>query len=118
MIYQKVGTGLYTCTGITGELEYPDSNWGMQESKSCALPLGDTPSIIFISAVAIFSCILLLFLHFNVIRLYVAREFFVDIGVMSYCHLFRGDVVTSHAQTLIIYCMIHNHNINNKNNVS
>ena len=55
MIYQKVGTGLYTCTGITGELEYPDSNWGMQESKSCTLPLGDTPSIIFISAVAIFS---------------------------------------------------------------
>lgn len=54
MIYQKVGTGLYTCTGITGELEYPDSNWGMQESKSGALPLGDTPSIIFISAVAIF----------------------------------------------------------------
>ena len=25
------------------KLGYPDLNWGMQESKSCALPLGDSP---------------------------------------------------------------------------
>ncbi len=33
-------------TKLDAKLGRPDSNWRLQESKSCALPLGDGPRIL------------------------------------------------------------------------